>query len=185
MLRWPFRGPMRSTLGIRFGTLATFLVMVSWAPLASAAPPITDFCSGWTLAGNGQCVNFIDFQAGQLANNCVGTETPGIVGSATSTSSYTLVSGASVVSYAYNVLSSDSVSYDGIIVQAIFNGQVYTLDTFNPGGNCVPQVGAHSFIATIPGITGGAVQVKLRVGVYQDNFGDLTWADISNLQMAP
>ena len=43
----------------------------------------------------------------------------------------------------------------------------------------------HSFVATIPGIIGGAVQVKLRIGVYQDSANDLTWADITNLQMAP
>gem|GEM_PF-5087910 len=155
-------------------------------PQASAHPPITDFCSGWTLSGDATCPDGVQLQAGQLANGCSGTEGTGIVGAATSTATYTLVSGATVISYEYlSVLSSDSVSFDGVIVQAIFNGQTYTVDKFNPGGSCTPQMGVHQFTFSIPGVTGVVSDVRLKIGVYEDGFGDLTWADVTNLQATP
>jgi hypothetical protein len=169
--------------------LALVLLVVAAMPQASAAPPVTDFCSGWALAGDASCANGLDLQAGQLGTNCAGTEGSGIVGSATSSSTYTMVSGVSVVSYTFTIVTSDTQSFDGIVVQAILNGQVYTLDRYNPNPNlglgCTSITAVHvTGPLSIPNVI-GAAQVRLRIGVYEDGFGDLTWADISNVQMTP
>jgi hypothetical protein len=147
---------------------------------------------GWTLAGRAACAGGT-LTMGQFG--CFGNEDNGSSGSATgglTVAPDVPVAAPTRIEYDYTINTADSAAFDGIRVSFIniVTGTESVVDSFNPHatfGDCFNGAGHHviSGIALNANLLNSILKTgNIRVSVYEDSFGDLTGATVSNFAIS-